>query len=424
MRAKRVILWIGVIVIILMLRTGDCSSTAKGPKSELYKQIQLFSDAIALINSNYVDEVEPQKLIYGALSGMLKALDPYSQFMDPDTYNEMKVETTGKFGGLGIEISIRDNLLTIIAPINGTPAYNAGLEAGDIIVKIDGEPTRDITLIEAVKKLRGKPGSSVQLTILREEEKKLLDFKITRDIIKITSVKESKVLDGNIGYVKLIEFQEATSKELEKALSSLDETGVTSLILDLRGNPGGLLNSAVEISDKFLKKGLTIVTTRGRGENQVMEFKAGNKKTARGYPLIVLINGGSASASEIVAGAIKDNRRGLTLGTKTFGKGSVQTVIPLADGSALRITTAKYFTPNGTSIRNNGIEPDVVVEQKGLTVKEEPTSEEIFRHLEDKDLEESIKDDQEKEEPYDHQLATAISVMKGIVSYNEKGILR
>jgi carboxyl-terminal processing protease len=420
MKFKKIVLWIIVIGLLLTLQAGNCSSKQEGiNKAELYKHIQLFSDAIALIQSNYVDEVEPKTLIYGALSGMLKSLDPYSQFMDPDTYNEMKVETVGQFGGLGIEISIRDNLLTIIAPIDGTPAHKVGLKAGDKIVKIDGEPTRDITLIDAVKRLRAKTGTSVDLTILREKEKRLLDFTITRDVIKIASIKEAKVIEDGIGYIKLVEFQEETEGELEKALDKLEKEGVESLILDLRDNPGGLLNSAVGVMDKFLDSGKMIVTTKGRRENQILEFKAHRKSSYKNYPLVVIVNGGSASASEIIAGAVQDNNRGLIVGTKTFGKGSVQTVVPLADGSALRITTAKYFTPSGKSIVNNGIIPDIVVEQKEYGIIAEAKAAYIFDRLEEEDVDAVM----EKEEvPYDHQLATAINVVKGIVVFRKKGI--
>jgi carboxyl-terminal processing protease len=420
MKLRKAILWIFVISLLLTLRTGDCSSRQEDTgRAELYNQIQLFSDAIALIQSNYVDQIDPKTLIYGALGGMLRALDPYSQFMDPDTYNEMKVETVGKFGGLGIEISIRDNLLTIIAPIDGTPAHKVGLKAGDKIVKIDGEPTRDITLIGAVKKLRGKPGTNVDLTVLREKEKKLLDFTITRDIIKITSVKQAKILEEDIGYIRLVEFQEGTEKELETALKELEGKGISSLILDLRDNPGGLLNTAVSVMDKFMEAGRPIVTTKGRKETQVIEFKSRRKNAYREYPLVVIVNGGSASASEIVAGAVQDNNRGLVIGTKTFGKGSVQTVVPLADGSALRITTAKYFTPSGRSIVNDGIVPDILVEQKEYTVSAEAAAEDIFRHLDEKDFQKAMEEDVV---PYDHQLSTAINIIKGIVAYRYKGI--
>ena len=429
MKFKKIVLWILAVGCLLSLQTGNCSNNKEegADKEDLYRQIQLFSDSIALIQSNYVDKVEPQKLIYGALSGMLKSLDPYSQFMDPDTYNEMKVETTGEFGGLGIEISIRDNLLTIIAPIDGTPAYNVGLKAGDKIVKIDDEPTRDITLIDAVKKLRGKPGTTVDLTVLREDEMRLLSFTITRDVIKITSIKEAKVIDGNIGYVKLIEFQESTEREFEEAIETLKKEGISGLILDLRNNPGGLLNSAVSLADRFLDEGKLIVTTKGREQENIIEFRSRNKDALNECPMVVLVNKGSASASEIVAGAIQDNKRGLVVGTRTFGKASVQTVVPLSDGSALRITTAKYFTPSGKLIIENGIEPDIMVEQKAFSVKKKDDKAlEIFDHLEEEEeLEQSLSEGEEEEgekEEYDHQLNTALNVIKGIIAFTNKGI--
>ncbi|MDP3790201.1 MAG: S41 family peptidase, partial [Candidatus Omnitrophota bacterium] len=301
MKAKKVILWIFLIALLVALRTANCAPKAEQStgKSAMYEQIQIFSDAITLIQQHYVDDVEPKKLIYGAMGGMLKSLDPYSQFMDPDTYNEIKVETTGKFGGLGIEISIRDGLLTVIAPIDGTPAYNAGVKSGDKIVKIDGELTRDVTLIDAVKKLRGEPGTTVNLTVLREGENKLLEFPIKRDIIKITSVKKADVIDSTIGYIRLVEFQEDTERELSKALVSLEGKKISGLILDLRDNPGGLLNSAVDVSDKFLDDNEMIVSTRGRQKEQVLEFRARNEGVPHDYPVVVLVNGGSASASEI-----------------------------------------------------------------------------------------------------------------------------
>ena len=421
MKAKKIMLWIVVLALLFTLRTADCAPKAeKRPEmSAMYEQIQIFSDAITLIRENYVDDVEPKKLIYGALGGMLRSLDPYSQFMDPDTYNEIKVETTGKFGGLGIEISIRDNLLTVIAPIDGTPAYLAGIKAGDKIVKINNEPTRDITLIGAVKKLRGEPGTTVNLTILREGEGKLLDFAIKRDIIKIESVKRSEVLEGGIGYVRLVEFQQDTSKELDKALGALESKNIKGLIIDLRDNPGGLLDSAVDVSDKFLHNNEIIVTTRGRQKDQVLEFRARQDSVRHEYPVAILVNGGSASASEIVAGALQDNKRGIIIGTKTFGKGSVQTVVPLSDGSALRITTAKYFTPSGRSIMNDGVEPDVIVEEKEYKESPKEGAGDIFESLEKKEPDKALKEDKK---PYDHQLSTAVNILRGIIAYKGKAI--
>ena len=426
MKLKKIILWVFVIALLFTLRTANCAPKEKEQphtdKSAMYEQIQIFSDAITLIQQNYVEEIEPRKLIYGAMSGMLRALDPYSQFMDPDTYNEIKVETTGKFGGLGIEISIHDNLVTVIAPIDGTPAYDAGVKSGDRIVKINGEPTRDITLIDAVKKLRGEPGTTVTLTVLREGENKLLEFAIKRDIIRITSIKKFDVLEGSIGYIRLVEFQEDTAKELDKALAALEAKKITGLILDLRDNPGGLLNSAVDVSDRFLDNNEMIVSTRGRQKDQILEFRAHKENIAHNYPLVILANKGSASASEIVAGAIQDNKRGIVVGTKTFGKGSVQTVVPLADGSALRITTAKYFTPSGRSIMNDGINPDVVVEQKEYKEMAKDNAQEIFESLEGNNVKKPVTAVKEEKAPYDHQLSTAIDILKGIIAYKAKGI--
>lgn len=421
MKIRKIALWIIILAVPFVLRTAVCAPKAepRQDRSALYEQMQIFSDAITLIQQNYVDNVEPKKLIYGALGGMLRALDPYSQFMDPDMYNEIKVETTGKFGGLGIEISIRDNLLTVIAPIDGTPASKAGIEAGDRIVKINNEQTRDITLLDAVKKLRGEPGTSVDITVLREGENKLLDFTIKRDIIKIDSLKKAEVLEKEIGYIRLVEFQQDTSKELDKTLVDLEAKNIKGLILDLRNNPGGLLDSAVDVSDKFLHNNEIIVTTRGRLEDQVMEFRARKDSVRHEYPIAILVNGGSASASEIVAGALQDNKRGIVIGTKTFGKGSVQTVAPLPDGSALRITTAKYFTPSGRSIMNDGIEPDVIVEQKEYKELAGESAKDIFASIEEKDREKASED---IKKPYDHQLSTAINILRGIIAYNSKGI--
>jgi len=390
---------------------------------DLYKELELFSDAVSIIRSDYVEEPQSKDLIYGALKGMLAALDPYSQFMDPDTYNEMRIETEGEFGGIGIEITIKDNLLTIISPIDDTPAYNVGLKAGDKIVKIDGEVTKDITLIGAVKKLRGKPGTDVDVTVLRESEKKLLDFTITRSIIKLESIKRSEVIEPDIGYIRLAEFQEKTSKDLEWALRKLEKKGIKGLILDLRNNPGGLLDSAVEVSEKFLEEGRVVVSTKGRIEEQNLIFKSKNRNKHLDYPMVVLVNGGSASASEIVAGAIQDYKRGIIMGTKSFGKGSVQTVVPLSDGSAVRLTTSKYFTPNDRSIHGEGIVPDIVVEYKEAPKAVEKDKEaEIFDELlEDKEVKKDKDEEEKKEkkkEPYDNQILSAVDVLRGIILYS------
>lgn len=392
-------------------------------KDDLYKELELFSDAVSIIRTDYVEDKKSKDLMYGALKGMLASLDPYSQFMDPDTYNEMKVETEGEFGGIGIEITIKDDLLTVITPIEDTPAYKAGLKPGDRIVKIDGGITKDLTLIEAVKKLRGKPGTDVNVIVLRESEKKLLEFTITRSIIKIESIKKAEFLEPGIGYVRLIEFQENTPRDLLDALTKLEAGNLKGLILDLRNNPGGLLDVAVDVAGKFLEEGKVVVSTKGRVENQNLEFKSKNKNNHLNYPIVVLINGGSASASEIVAGALQDYKRAILLGTKSFGKGSVQTVVPLSDGSAVRLTTSKYFTPNGRSIHGEGIMPDIVIEYQEVTKKDKEVDKDV--EVFDKLLNEDKKTEQEKtiekkRKELDNQLVSAIDVLKGVIIYSGK----
>ncbi|NQU95429.1 MAG: S41 family peptidase [Candidatus Omnitrophica bacterium] len=353
--------------------------------AELYKQIELFSDAVTIIRSDYVENPEPKKLVYGALSGMLSSLDGYSQFLNPDEFKEMQIETKGEFGGLGIEIAMRDNTLTVIAPMDGTPAHKAGIKAGDKIIKIDGEMTQNITLTGAVKKLRGKPKTKVVLSILRKGEKELLDITIVRNVIKLKSIKTAKMLDGELGYIKLIEFQEKTPDDLEKALLVLREKGMKGLILDVRNNPGGLLDTAYEVSNKFLPEGKVIVSLDGRVPKQNKTYKSRGKTNFADLPMVVLINKGSASASEIVAGAMQDNKRAAIVGTPSFGKGSVQTVVPLGDGSAVRLTTAAYHTPSGRVISNKGIIPDIEIEPD-----EEPDGAESDTPVKDNQLQAAI----------------------------------
>lgn len=410
-------------------------------KENVYPQLELFSDALTIVHSVYVDQVIVHDLIYGALKGMLASLDPHSQFLDPEAYKELKVETEGQFGGLGIEITIKDNLLTIITPIEDTPAWKAGVKTGDRIVKIDGELTRDITLPDAVKKLRGKPGTEVNLTILRESESKILEIKIVRDIIKINDVKKVQILEEGIGYIRLIEFREDSAKEFEGALKRLKESGMAGLILDVRYNPGGLLDVAIDITSYFLPKDSMVVWTQGRGAESKVEFKSKGKDHLLDMPMVVLINEGSASGSEILAGALQDHHRAIIMGTKSFGKGSVQTVIPMSDGSALRLTTSKYFTPSGRSIHNIGIEPDIVVEPRLIEEDESSEKDDIFKQLEENDNpkkednalpkdgkekpkpEEKKKDESllEKEDFYrrDAQLLRALDLLKAIKVYNK-----
>ncbi len=359
-------IFIGFLIAIFIFigaRIGLSENKSKN-SDQLYKQVELFSDTMAVIQKEYVDETKTKDLIYGSLKGMLASLDPHSQFMDPDSYNELKVDTRGKFGGLGIEITIRDGLLTIITPIEDTPAQKAGLKPGDRIVKIDDVLTRDMTLSDAVKKMRGKTGQTVSLTILRDSEKKLLEFKIIRDIIKIKDIKHVRILEDRIGYLRLTEFRENSMQELNNALGTLSKQGMNALIIDLRNNPGGLLDVAVKITGKFLPPNKMIAYTKGRQKTQNLEFLSDAKNTNLDLPLVILINEGSASGSEIVAGALQDYKRAIIIGKKSFGKGSVQTVIPLSDGSALRLTTSHYFTPSGKIINGKGITPDILVEEK------------------------------------------------------------
>ncbi|RCK81104.1 MAG: Carboxyl-terminal protease [Candidatus Ozemobacter sibiricus] len=353
-------------VLLVVVLAGSLSATSTN--ITYFKSLDLIRKVMEIIKSDYVDEnTDDQKLIYGAIEGMLKVLDdPYTRFMEPKAFKEMQVETQGEFGGLGIVITIKGRMLTVISPIEDTPAWRAGIKAGDMILKIDGKDVIDIALHDAVKLLRGPEGSKVTISVLREGEKEPKDYTLIREIIKIPSVKYW-VIKPNIGYIRLTQFIQTSAEDLEKALLALEKAKVSSIILDLRNNPGGLLTAAVEVGRKFIPKG-DIVSIKGRD---------GEKNTYSSFfqshpliPLIVLINEGSASASEIVAGAIKDNKRGLLLGKKTFGKGSVQTVISLNDGSALALTTALYYTPSGINIHKRGIEPDIEVDLPKLSDEE------------------------------------------------------
>ena len=334
--------------------------------TETYEELKTFTEVLAQVQKHYVEEVKTKDLIYGAIRGMLATLDPHSAFMPPEVYKEVQVETKGEFGGVGIQIGIKDNQLTVIAPIDGTPAERAGIKAGDHIIKVDAESTKDMTLVDAVQKMRGPKGTKVTLTIQREGAAEPMAFVLTREIIKIESVR-SKMLDGNIGYIRVTQFQDQTAKDVSAALRKLREQKMQSLILDLRNNPGGLLTSAVEVSEQFVGPNRLIVyikTREGRKDDYVSHNKENKEQQPDDYPIIVLANEGSASASEIVAGALQDWGRAVVVGVQTFGKGSVQTILPLGDGSGLRLTTAKYYTPKGRSIHGVGINPDIVVKGK------------------------------------------------------------
>jgi carboxyl-terminal processing protease len=352
---------ISSLLVVLTLSLGGTVASKVTDTGATYEQLRLFTEVLSIVQNQYVDEVAPKELIYSAIKGTLRGLDPHSSFLDPESYREMQVETSGSFGGLGIEITLRDDILTVVSPIDGTPAHRAGLAAGDRIVKIDGLATKDMQLSDAVKKMRGKPGTKVTISVVREGWTEPKDFELQREQIRVHSVRTQE-LDGGIGYVKLRQFQEQTAHDLDQALEKFGKDGMKAFVLDLRNNPGGLLTSAVEVTEKFVEDGKLVVYTEGRVRNQNMRFSAHAKKAYSTIPMVVLVNQGSASASEIVAGALQDYGRAIVVGVQTFGKGSVQTIIPLSDGSGLRLTTAKYFTPKGRSIHGKGITPDIVVE--------------------------------------------------------------
>ena len=358
---KKVVL-ISSLLLILTLSLGGGVASKGNDTAATYENLRLFTEVLSIVQSQYVDEVPPKDIIYNAIKGTLRGLDPHSSFLDPEMYREMQVETSGSFGGLGIEITLRDDVLTVVAPIEGTPAYRAGIQPGDRILKIEGLSTKDMQLADAVKRMRGKPGSKITVTIVREGWTEPKDFLITREQIRVQSVKNNQ-LEPGIEYIRLRQFQEQTSNDLETALEKYSKEGkIQGLVLDLRNNPGGLLTSAVEVTEKFLEPGKLVVYTEGRVRNQNMRFSSNAKHAFTDFPVVVLVNQGSASASEIVAGALQDWGRAVVLGTQSFGKGSVQTIIPLSDGSGLRLTTAKYFTPKGRSIHGKGITPDILVE--------------------------------------------------------------
>jgi len=386
---------------------------------EGYETIKIFTEALSIVKKNYVEETKTKDLVYGAIKGMVNSLDPHSGFMNPEAYKEMQVDTKGEFGGLGIQIGIKDNVLTVIAPIEDTPAYKAGIKAGDRIVKINDEITRDMGLLDAVNKMRGPKGTSVKISIMREGWKEPKEFTLVREIIKIKSVK-FKVLEEGIGYIKLTQFQEQTAADLSKALSQLTAEKVNSLVLDLRNDPGGLLNSAVDVTSQFLPPGKLVVYIKDKaGEKN--EYRTGGSYSYYDKPtMVVLVNQGSASASEIVAGALKDWRRAVILGVQTFGKGSVQSVIPLSDGSGLRLTTARYYTPSGTSIQSTGITPDIVVKietKNGVKEHAVVREKDLERHLKNEKEEEKDQTEQEKaplevSEKDDVQLQRAVDLLK------------
>jgi carboxyl-terminal processing protease len=390
----------GVFLVGVLIGSGQYQKVS-ALSNTTFEDLKLFSDVIHIIQKDYVEETKSKDLIYGAIKGMLETLDPHSAFMPPSVFKEMQEETKGRFEGLGIEITVKEGVLTVVSPIEDTPAFKAGILAGDQILKIDGESTKNFTLMDSVKRMRGTKGTKVTITILREGFTKPKDFILVRDVIPIRSVRH-ELLEKHYGYIRISQFQDKTDSDFEKAMKALEEESkgtLKGLVLDLRNNPGGLLDQAVKISDRFIESG-TIVSIDGRREDVKQKWLAHPEGTLTRYPLVVLINGGSASGSEIVAGAIQDHGRGILVGTQTFGKASVQTIIPLKDGSGLRLTTARYYTPNGRSIQAKGILPDIIVkpsrpeEEKETVLPKLPSEKDLERHL--MDLEKGVPKEKEK----------------------------
>ncbi len=391
-------------------------------------ELRTFSEVFGKIKSDYVESTEDSALLEHAIKGMLSGLDPHSAYLDTEAYKELQVGTTGEFGGLGIEVGTEDGFVKVISPIDDTPAQRAGIQAGDLIIRIDETPVKGLALNDAVKLMRGKPGTDITLTVVREGGDRPLKLTITRAVIKVNSIKERE-LEPGFGYVRITQFQSSTGENMIQAISKLKKENkgeLKGLILDLRNNPGGVLNAAVAVSDAFLEEGL-IVYTEGRIEDSQMKFKATPTDILKGAPLIVLVNGGSASASEIVAGALQDHKRAIIMGGKTFGKGSVQTILPMHNGAAIKLTTARYFTPSGRSIQAEGIEPDIKLENAKLTTLDpsefEPVKEaDLSGHLENgkagtKNDSKTNKEANKDNEPLaskDYQLYEALNLLKGL----------
>jgi len=423
--SKKLKLSISVVFVFIFVLGFLMGAQGKKPyatgadSKELYEYLKTFSDVIDLVKKNYVDDVKDKEIVYAAIKGILESLDPHSSFLTPDMYKDMQSETKGEFGGIGIEITIKDGFPTVIAPIEDTPAYKAGMKSGDHILKIDGKPARNMGLMDVVKLIRGAKGKPVTLTVMRDGFSAPRDFKVVRDVIVVKSVKY-KMLEDDYGYVRIAQFQEKTTKDLDNAMKELEKMNkdkpLKGIVLDLRNNPGGLLEQAVEVSDKFLADGLIVYIEGKKKDDNKVKFYA-NKKNDYLGPLVVLVNDGSASASEIVSGALQDYKRAIVVGTKTFGKGSVQTIFPLGDGSAVRLTTAKYFTPKGRSIQAEGITPDIIVDNNVTKGKEKSVP------VKEKDLERHIESEKEKAKPVengnkttsedDFQLSMGLQILKG-----------
>ncbi len=420
-----------ILVIAVAAMASGWLAGSVSARQEDYENLEDFASILSMVRRNYVDDVTTRRLVDGAIRGMLNSLDPHSAYLPPDAYKELQVDTRGSFGGLGIEITLRDGILTVVSPIEDTPAFRAGVVAGDQIIKIEEEFTKDMTLMQAVKLMRGPKGTEINLTLRREGEPDWIEVTLEREVIRIKSVKH-RILDPGYGYLRLTQFQERTAPEAVKAIQEMSSDfpgGLQGLVLDLRNNPGGLLSQAVSVSDIFLDSGM-VVYTEGRLDNQEQKFFAHKANSRTDFPMIVLVNGGSASASEIVAGALQDHRRAIVLGTQTFGKGSVQTILPIQGESpsvksAIRLTTARYFTPNGRSIQATGITPDIVMEARPLVASEDSGRDRIRernlpRHLlgdgevapPEAEGDEPMAKRGDEEKPPDDQLQRALELLK------------
>ncbi|MEW6036716.1 MAG: S41 family peptidase [Pseudomonadota bacterium] len=430
MRALKIGLLLGVVSAAAW---AEDKQVPAGAVNIPFEGLKTFSEVYGRIQQDYVEPVTDDKLLEDAIRGMLSGLDPHSTYLDQEQYNELKVGTTGQFGGLGIEVGMENGFVKVIAPIDDTPAFHAGVKAGDLIIRLDDKPVKGMSLSDAVKMMRGEPGSPIVLTVVREGVEQPLKITITRDIIKIKSVK-SRILEDGYGYLRITSFQSKTGDNMVEAIDEMKKKGaLKGLVLDLRNNPGGVLNAAVAVSDAFLESGL-IVYTDGRVEDAKMRFSATPNDIIGGAPIVVLINGGSASASEIVAGALQDHKRAVIMGEKTFGKGSVQTILPTSNGGAVKLTTARYYTPSGRSIQAEGITPDVPISR----VKLELAAKSEFAPIKEADLTGHLSNDKAKKggeskdkDPekldealalQDYPLNEALNLLKGINIVHKNGV--
>lgn len=429
-RSTQLIVLGAVIGASLTVGTSVLATKAKPGDLLPLEQMRTFTDVFTRIKNDYVEEVSDDELLEYAIRGMLNGLDPHSAYLNTEEFNDLRIGTTGEFGGLGIEVGMEDGFVKVVSPIDDTPAQKAGMLSGDLIIRLDDTPVKGLSLNDAVKLMRGKPGSEILLTVIREGEDKPLKIGIKRAIIKVTSVK-NRLLDDKYAYVRISHFQTKSTADLIKAVKKLKEEatdGINGMVLDLRNNPGGVLSGAVGVSDAFLEEGM-IVYTDGRESDSKLRYDATSGDILNGAPLIVLVNGGSASASEIVAGAMQDHGRGIIMGSKTFGKGSVQTIQDLPTGGAVKLTTARYFTPNGRSIQAQGIDPDIIANPVSINTPEDrgidPISESnLSGHLSNSDEEEEKvaeeKSDSEKLLEEDYQLHEALNLLKGLAILSKK----